>query len=642
MCGIVGLFDPEGNIPATEIIKQMTRIIHHRGPDDEGIFIGPGIGLGMRRLSIIDVAGGNQPILNEDGSLVIVFNGEIYNFKTLRKQLEPKHRFITHSDTEVALHIYEEYGIEALQYLQGMFAFAIWDANQRQLFIARDRLGIKPLYYTLLDGRLLFGSEIKSILQYPGVPRVVNLGALNVYLCLQYVPAPETMFQGIYKLQPGHYLIMSSRGMEIHPYWQMPDVVERTTRSEEDLADELVDRLRESVRLRLISDVPLGAFLSGGIDSSTIVALMSRMMDHPVQTFSVGFEADDAYNETRYARYVSRILGTEHHELMVDARAAGLLPRLVWHFDEPLADRAALPTYLVSRLARRYVKVALTGEGGDELFAGYRRYLALKLARWYRWVPFPIRQGLGHMVRLVGNGTAWASRYGRLAAPDLFDVYIGQQSNFSPKAKHALLSPDLQATLDMEAPFHDWGAISDADWLAVLLQKDTTTWLPDDLLMKADKMSMAASLEARVPFLDHKLVEFVATTIPSGLRLRRLTTKYMLKHAVRGLLPHEIIRRRKQGFDVPLAQWVRENKEFVQGLLLSPTALSRGYFNPTFVKILVSQALTSPSPAAEIGGQLWNLLCLELWHRLYIDRDESWLGVGDVDEYLDRQQVLLR
>jgi asparagine synthase (glutamine-hydrolysing) len=642
MCGIVGTFDPEGNIPPVEIIKQMTQIIYHRGPDDEGMFIGPGVGLGMRRLSIIDVAGGNQPIFNEDGSLVIVFNGEIYNFQALRKQLEPKHQFTTHSDTEVVLHLYEEYGVEALDLLRGMSAFAIWDVNQQRLFIARDRLGIKPLYYTLLEGRLLFASEIKSILQCPEVPRVVNLKALNVYLSLQYVPAPDTMFQGIYKLPPGHYLTMSSQGMEIHPYWQLPNIVECTTRSEEDLANELVDRLQESVRLRLISDVPLGAFLSGGIDSSTIVALMGRMMDHPVQTFSVGFEADEAYNETHYARYVSRILGTEHHELIVDASAAGLLPRLVWHFDEPLADRAALPTYLVSRLARRYVKVALTGEGGDELFAGYRRYLALRLAQWYRRVPLPIRQGLGRVVRLVGNGTLWASRYRRLAAPDPFDVYIGQQSNFSPKAKQALLSPDLQATLDVDSPFHGRGAISDGDWLASLLQKDTTTWLPDDLLMKADKMSMAASLEARVPFLDHKLVEFVSATIPSNLRLRRLTTKYILKRAAQELLPQDIIRRRKQGFDVPLAQWVWENKEFVQDLLLSPTALSRGYFNSTFIRTRVSQALTSLDLSAEVGGQLWNLLCLELWHRLYIDRDESWLEVEDVDEYLDRQQVLLR
>ena len=641
MCGITGVYKPNGSQPLAEIIDEMTRIISHRGPDDQGLYVDSGIGLGMRRLSVIDVAGGHQPIFTPDRQQVIVFNGEIYNFQALRHELEQRgHQFRTRSDTEVVLHLYVEYGLAGLQKLRGMFAFAIWDTQSAQLLLVRDRVGIKPLYYSEHDGALIFASEIKSMLQHPGTPRQINLAALNAYLSLQYVPGPETMFDGISKLPPGHYLLASAEGVTIAPYWQWPERVSTTARSEADLAEELLALLRESVKLRLISDVPLGAFLSGGVDSSTIVALMSEFMAEPVKTFSVGFAGDTAYNETDYARQVANLLGADHHELVLDADGMALLPQLVWHFDEPLADRAALPTFLVSQLARRSVTVALTGEGGDELFAGYRRYLAVGLAQRYRVVPGALRRGIGRLLNSVGNGSTWSKRYARLSDPDLFDIYMGQQTNFAPAAKRALLAPEVQAQFDLEAPFSGWGPLSREDWLNTLLHRDATTWLPDDLLMKADKMSMATSLEARVPFLDHRLIEFVST-IPVGYHLRHMTTKYLFKRAVRGLIPDEIIKRRKQGFDVPLTRWLRSNGAFVRDLLLSSEAQGRGYFNHAFIETLVTRATSTTNATPEVGGQVWSLLCLELWHRLYLDGDRSWLSLKGTDEYLDRQQILL-
>jgi asparagine synthase (glutamine-hydrolysing) len=399
----------------------------------------------------------------------------------------------------------------------------------------------------------------------------------------------------------------------------------------------LYEKLLETVRAYLISDVPLGAFLSGGIDSATIVGLMSRILDRPVETFSVGFESHTSgFNETSYARTVANAFGTHHHELVIGESALDLLPHLVWHLDEPLADRAALPTYLVSRLARQYVTVALTGEGGDELFAGYPRYPALKLAQWHKRLPAPVRAGLGALVSLAPTSTGIARRYRHVAEADLFYTYIGQQSNFAPAAKRQLLAPDFAASLNLDAPLSAWGELEPSRWLEQLLTHDSTRWLPDDLLMKADKMSMSASLEARVPFLDTELIAFVAQNIPAGLRLRGLTTKYILKDAVKNLIPSEIVTRRKQGFDVPLAEWLGGRRDFLHDLLLSPSAVERGYFDAAFVRSLVERASAGEfSPV--VGGQLWNLICLELWHRLYIDEDESWLALRRLDEHFNYQ-----
>jgi asparagine synthase (glutamine-hydrolysing) len=638
MCGIAGIYDPTRGLSLDGMIRSMTDIIQHRGPDSDGFYVDDPVALGMRRLSIIDVAGGDQPIFNEDNSFVIVFNGEIYNFQSLRRLLEGRHQFRTNSDTEVILHLYEEFGVDMLSRLQGMFAFAIWDSNRQRLFVARDQLGVKPLYYTQTgSGALVFASEIKALLQHPNVPREVNRSALNQYLTLQYVPAPATMFAGISKLPPGHYLLASETGCAIHQYYQLPEITRQMPASVERVSRDLYDRLLETVRAYLISDVPLGAFLSGGIDSATIVGLMSKLIDRPVETFSVGFESrTSGFNETSHARTVANAFGANHHELVIGESALDLLPHLVWHLDEPLADRAALPTYLVSRLARQYVTVALTGEGGDELFAGYPRYQALKLAHWHKQLPAPLRAGLGALVSIAPSSTGIARRYRHVAEADLFYTYIGQQSNFAPAAKRALLAPDFAAALPIDAPLSEWGELESSRWLENLLTHDSTHWLPDDLLMKADKMSMAASLEARVPFLDTELIAFVAQNIPVGLRLHHLTTKYILKDAVKDLLPPEIVKRRKQGFDVPLAEWLGGRRDFLHDLLLSPAATERGYFNAPFVRGLIEQA-TAAELSPVVGGQLWNLICLELWHRLYIDQDESWLALRRADETVDYQ-----
>ena len=586
MCGIAGVYDRTRKNALEPIIQRMTNVIRHRGPDSDGFYIGDQVALGMRRLSIIDVSGGDQPIFNEDNMIAIVFNGEIYNFQSLRRGLEQKHHFRTQSDTEVILHLYEEYGVDLLSRLQGMFAFAIWDSNLRRLLLVRDQLGVKPLYYTQTEtGEFIFASEIKSLLQFPGISPQVNQRALNHYLTLQYVPGPETMFENIYKLQPGHYLLMTQENCTIQQYWEMPEITQRMPRDIDRVAHELHDHLLETVRLYMISDVPLGAFLSGGIDSATLVALMSRILERPVETFSVGFKSrHDQYNETVQAHVVADALGTNHHELVIDENALNLLPRLIWHLDEPLADRAALPTYLVSRLARQFVTVALTGEGGDELFGGYGRYQALRLARWNQQLPSPLRFGLGKLVRVAAADSAFERRYGHIANADLFYTYIGQQSNFSPSAKRELLAPDFALSFQTDAPLKDWGVLEDLRWLERLLTHDSTHWLPDDLLMKADKMSMAASLEARVPYLDTALIDYVARTIPVDLRLRRLSTKYIMKEAVKNLIPRDIIRRKKHGFDVPLAEWLQSKDDFLRGLLLSPSAVGRGYFNVPFVR----------------------------------------------------------
>ena len=634
MCGIAGIFSTVECKLDSSIIHNMVNLIQHRGPDDVGFYVSNCVALGMRRLSIIDVEGGHQPITTQDNNQVIVFNGEIYNFRSLRNQLIKKgYHFETNTDTEVILKLYQEYGTEVVNYLRGMFAFAIWDAEKNHLFLARDRVGIKPLYYTYQNNVFTFGSEIKSILGNPSVDKSINYSALGQYLSVQYVPGPETIFNRIYKLPAGHTLTLTKSGINLNSYWHWPERVEYTTRSEKDLVEEILDLLKESIDLRMISDVPLGAFLSGGIDSSTIVGLMEQKSSGPLKTFSVGFNTHSKYDETPYARQVANYFDTDHHELILGSETIRLLPKLVWHLDEPLADRAALPTYLVSKLARRHVKVVLTGEGGDELFAGYRRYTAVGLHYKYLSLPSTARNGVGKIFSNLANKPNLLDKYQRLTNPHLFDMYMGQQANFSPVAKQNLLSKAFAEEININSPFKEWGEVSRTSWLRDLLDRDAKSWLPDDLLMKADKMSMAASIEARVPFLDHKLIELIST-IPTNMNIKNMTTKYLLKQSVRDVVPKKIIQRRKQGFDVPLSAWFHENVSFIQDILLSPSA-DRGYFNLDYIESMIDHVSSDPKASPSIGGQIWNLICLELWHKIYIDNDKSWLEVKVNNEYID-------
>ena len=632
ICGMVGLGEAAAfGVPD---IERMRRVLAHRGPDDAGEYLadfrtghGPGrVGLGHARLSIIDLATGHQPIANEDGTLQIVCNGEIYNFRELRSGLIARgHTFRTQSDTEVIVHLYEERGVECLKDLRGMFAFALWDARHNALLVARDRIGQKPLCYRAESNRFLFGSEIKSLLQADGVPRELSLEALHHYLTFQYVPHPLTMFKGISKLPPGHYLLWKDGRIEVSEYWRPP--FERRPRLRE---DEYVEQVRalmtESVRLRLISDVPLGAFLSGGIDSSIIVGLMAQLSSAPVKTFSIGFD-EKRYDELDYARLVARHFGTEHQEFIVRPNAVGILPELVWHYDEPFADSSAIPTYYVSRMTRQHVKVALTGDAGDEGFAGYPRYRAVRLGLWFDRLPRFLRRALAgrfweHLPASVEQKTL------RRRARRLFmalnlpprERYARWCAIFDDTRKHALYSPGLAAEFE-HRPSHEifdteYDKVPGVDFLGRTTFVDYMRYMPDDLLCKVDIASMAHGLESRAPFLDHKVIEFVGG-VPTDLKLRRLTDKYLLRRAFGSMLPKAILKRKKMGFGVPIADWFRgELKDYVRDILLDSTALQRGYFRPEAVRELVDDHVAA---RFDHGYRLWALLMFELWHRKFLD-----------------------
>jgi len=630
ICGIVGLNGAAGF--GQPDIARMCDALAHRGPDDSGFQLndfksesGPGrVGLGHRRLSIIDLAKGHQPLSNEDGTVWIVFNGEIYNFQELRPALIAQgHRFRTDSDTEVIVHLYEQKGADCLQELRGMFAFAIWDSSARSLFLARDRIGKKPLCYRVEKDRILFASEIKSILQAGGVPRELSLEALHHYLTYQYVPHPLTMFQGIAKLPPGHYLTWKDGRAEVREYWRP------TCRPEPLKEAECVERVREllteSVRLRLISDVPLGAFLSGGLDSSIVVGLMAKLSNAPVKTFSIGF-AEKRYDELEYARAVARHFKTEHQEFIVRPNAVEIIPKLVWHYDEPFADSSAIPTYYVSQITRQHVKVALTGDAGDEGFAGYPRYRAVKLGLWFDRLPGFLRRALAgkYWQRLPVSVEQKTKRRRLRRLFEALDLppkerYVRWCAIFDDGRKAALYSPELRAAL---APVssakifeEEYAKAPDADFLAATMFVDFMRYLPDDLLFKVDIASMAHGLECRAPFLDHKLVEFIGR-IPTDLKLRGFTTKYLLRRAFGEMLPPEILHRPKMGFGVPISDWFRgELQGYLRETLLDPATLRRGYFAPEYVRQLVEDHVAA---RADHGYRLWALLMFELWHRRFM------------------------
>jgi asparagine synthase (glutamine-hydrolysing) len=623
MCGICGKIDFGGAPVDRELVASMCATIVHRGPDDEGIYTAPYVGLGQRRLSIIDLAhSATAPLSNEDGTVWVTFNGEIYNFRELRMRLERRgHTFRTNTDTEVIVHLYEEHGVDAVRHMRGMFAFALWDAKAKRLFAARDRLGKKPFVYARTASSFVFGSEIKAITADPSISVAPNWRAIDRYLTYQYVPSPDTAFAGIEKLPAGHFLVCDavSREVKVERYWA-PPAAEKTRATREEIAAELVGRLREAVRMRLVSDVPLGAFLSGGIDSSAVVALMAQESGAPVKTFTIGFE-DDAFDERDYARLVANRYGTEHHEFIVRPDAAEVLPLLVRHYNEPFADSSALPTYYLSKVTRQHVTVALSGDGGDENFAGYNNYAAAMAWGKADVVPAPVRRAAGRALAATldalpyTNTTARASRAAAMVASDLPERFRLQSAIFKAQEKALAYTPQFRAligeseTLDLQ-----WSAGMDAlDWM---MRHDQTYYLADCLMVKVDVASMANSLEVRAPLLDHELVEFTAT-IPSAMKRDSGGGKQIFKDAVRRLLPEEILTKRKSGFGVPLARWMRgELAPLVEVTLLDERAARRGLFEPKFVRRMVDEHRRGDR---DWSNRIWALLFLELWFRELID-----------------------
>jgi asparagine synthase (glutamine-hydrolysing) len=597
----------------------MCSAIAHRGPDDEGFYFQTGVGLGMRRLSIIDLDSGRQPVSNEDGTVWVVFNGEIYNFQELRQQLKGRgHVFSTHGDTETIVHLYEEYGNHCVDHLRGMFAFALWDERHKRLLVARDRLGIKPLYYAEIGGRILFASELKSILQLPEVGRSFNWSAVSHLFSFLSTPPTEAIVDGVHKLEPGHLLTASPGGTPvIERYWELsfePDY----GKEEDYFVEHVRGLLEESVRLHMVSDVPLGAFLSGGIDSSSIVATAARLTDAPLKTFSIGFSEPD-YNELEYARVVAKRFRTEHHELTLGPDSLDRLEDLAWHLDEPFGDSSAIPTFMVSKLAAQSVKVVLSGDGGDELFAGYDKYLVEKRERGYTPLPALIRTVLGTIGRTMPDGMRGRNllRHMSLAGAER---YLDACTLFRRDDMKKLFRPDV---FELLAPYEPWRAKAaymesgERHWLSNLQGLDVNNYLPLDILTKVDRMSMAHSIETRVPLLDHKLVEFAAT-IPPEMNLRGGTTKYVLKRAMKGILPERIINRPKKGFAVPLGYWFRGKLgSYVRDLLLGESARRRGFFNAPYIEDLVAQH----ERGRNLDLQLWTLISFELWARVFLDRE---------------------
>jgi asparagine synthase (glutamine-hydrolysing) len=626
MCGICGIVSTEPMaVVEPAVIRRMRDTLAHRGPDDEGVYIAAGVALGHRRLSIIDLRPeGRQPMANEDGTVQIVFNGEIYNFAEHHQWLiERGHQFRSRTDTEVIIHLYEELGTRCLERLRGMFAFAIWDHHKRCLFLARDRLGKKPLFYHFDGKRMLFASEAKAILAYPGFVREPDAAAIDNYIALGYVPGPRGAFKGMSKLPPAHYLLFADGKVEIRRYWRLA-FTPKLELSEQEACAQIVDRLTEAVRLRMISDVPIGAFLSGGIDSSSIVALMAKLGTGPVKTFSIGFE-ESAYDETAYARAIARQFGTEHHEFIVRPEGQEILDRLVWHYDEPFADAAALPTFYLSKLTREHVTVALSGEAGDENFAGYPRYAYNSLAHYLQRKP--------RLRRIVRDGArigGWLlPDSGRLASRvhKLDEMLGGDAKRWAARsimrinsASRRLLYTDAFADrLGAGSPeelvmgiFDD----TDGEGLDAALNLDLNLYLPYDLLTKIDIASMAVGLEARTPMVDHEFVEFVAR-LPTRFKRSGLSTKVIMRKAMKDLLPKSIVNRPKKGFSVPLDHWFRgQLKDLVRDTLLSRRATERGYFNRDAIEAMIDAHTRGP---VDHQDELWSLLMLELWHLVFID-----------------------
>jgi asparagine synthase (glutamine-hydrolysing) len=626
MCGITGFVRNDGKPVDEALLARMNEAIRHRGPDEDGFYVNRSVGMAMRRLAIIDLKGGQQPIHNQDRTAWIVFNGEIYNYLELREKLEKLgHTFYTNSDTEAIVHAYDQYGSDCPKHLRGMFAFAIWNERDQELFLARDRVGKKPLLYALVNGQLIFGSEFSALLLHPDVSRDIEPEALDYYLSYMCIPAPLTAYRAIRKLEPGHWLRWRKGEVQIERYWQ-PDFTKKLAIDEEEAGERTVEILRDAVRVRLMSEVPLGAFLSGGIDSSAVVALMSQESSERVKTFSIGFDEQD-FSELHHARRIAEHVGTDHHEFIVRPDAVEVLPMLVEHYGEPYADSSAVPTYYVAKETRKHVTVALNGDGGDESFAGYGRYIAMGITEKYRRVPSFLRESLiKEAVNLIPTSPTKRNLIG--SAKRMLDAvsqprvnrYARWVSVFNDETKQPLYSDFFREqtmaanpTGLLETWFKRANGIGTLD---AMLLTDQMTYLPNDLLVKVDIATMAVSLEARSPFLDHHVIEFAAS-LPQNLKARRLTTKYLLKKVLRKLLPSENLNRRKMGFGVPIGHWFRGKMQpFLREVVLSDKALRRGLFKPEAVRQLVELHARGER---DYSHQLWTLLMLELWFNRFID-----------------------
>ena len=631
MCGITGWANLDTHTPppegARDLLHAMCERMVHRGPDSEGLFVTSSVALGMRRLAIIDLVTGEQPAFNEDKSVAVILNGEIYNYRELRRDLERRgHSFRSASDTEVLPHLYEEYGDGMIRELNGMFAFALWDSRRRRLLIARDRFGEKPLYWGVFDKTLLFASEPKVLLAHPAVKPSLNLQALRQYLSFDYVPAPLSIYEGINKLPAAHKLVLENGRVEVDRYWQLSYKTVQPPPSEEEAADHLRELMADAVRMRLVSDVPLGVLLSGGVDSSAVTALAVRASSEPVKTFSISF-AEASFDESAYARSVAKFLGTDHHEERLSANlAANLVSEIGAWMDEPFSDPSLVPTYLLSRFTRKHVTVALGGDGGDELFAGYAMYAGLRWAEFYKRIPAFMRAGMIEpLVRLLPVKTKNLSfdykalRFVTGAQYDPVTRHHVWFGSFTPDEQLQLLTPEALAATDVEiyAQARQFADECDSEDLVTRMQSvDTRLYLAEDILTKVDRASMAVSLEVRAPFLDPRVAEFAAS-LPCNYKLRGQKTKYILKKAVRDLLPPFVTKRGKKGFGVPVAEWLKEKLRPLARDLLSPERVRRaGVFNAHYVARLLDE---HERGVANHRKLLWTLLMFELWHESFVE-----------------------
>ena len=631
MCGIAGKIDLTGPVDH-QLLVRMCEAVEHRGPDSRGTYESDGVGLGVQRLAVIDLSTGDQPIYNEDRSIVVVLNGEIYNYVELRAGLRTRgHRFATNGDTEVIVHLYEEYGLGCVDQLRGMFAFALWDEPRRRLMLARDRVGKKPLFYRVTPTTLWFGSEPRAILQDPDISREVDVDAIDSYLRFQYVPHPLTAFKALAKLPPAHVLSWDGGPPELARYWQL-DYRPGEPCTTGDAVEIVRESLLEATRLRLRSDVPLGAFLSGGVDSSAVVAAMAMQASGQTKTFSIGFDVD-GYDETPFAREVAQRYSCEHHEFVVDADAIEVLPRMVWHYGEPFADSSALPSFYLSELTRGHVTVALNGDGGDESFAGYERYRSELLAERLAVLPVSLRRAVAIGAKRLGGGhrartvRARAVRGLAVVAEVPSTRYDRWMSYFDRRDLDQLYSPAFTSGLPPDPTAErllsePWSGTRASDPVSRMLDVDVQTYLPGDLLVKVDIATMAHSLEVRSPFLDHVLMERVAR-LPGSMKLRRGKLKFLLKEATRPWLPESVIDRPKMGFGAPIASWFRGAlSSLPEDVLLDPVATDRDIFKREHVKSLIDDHRAG---VRDHASKLWSLIVLELWFRTYIDPAEPTL-----------------
>jgi len=620
MCGIAGQVRSDGLPVEAHLIAQMCAAQEHRGPDQRGLHLDGRAGLGIQRLRVIDLETGDQPVGNEDGSVVVVLNGEIYNYAELRRELSRAgHRLSTSGDTEVIAHLYEEHGVDCLERLQGMFSFALWDSRLHRLFLARDRIGKKPLYYSFRGGVLSFASELRALLQDPEVPREVEPEAIDAYLAYGYVPAPGSIFRGVSKLPPAHRLVYQEGSLAIERYWRLDYAAKRRVVDPQELHEQIRASLRTAVRRRLVADVPVGAFLSGGIDSSAVVAAMAEQSPRPVKTFSIGFP-EEAFDELPRARLIAERFSTDHHELVVEPDAIEMLPRLVRHYGEPFGDHSALPCFYLAELAREHVTVALNGDGGDESFAGYQRYSSNLLAARLEGLPAGLRRAIGAAGSLAGSPSdprALRSRAQRFAGRlrgDRRERYLSQVSVFDAAQRAALYTPEFADRVAPSAAdavlLGPWREASGAELLDQLLEVDATVYLPGDLLAKIDVATMAFSLEARSPLLDHELME-LAASIPPAYKANGMQRKIALRGALRGWVPDAVLDGPKQGFELPVARWLRGDlAPFAREVLLDRESAERGWLRPAAIEALLDEHCDG---RADHGRGLWALLALELW-----------------------------